>query len=449
MIAVWDGAPPRGRGGTAEVVHLAVASGVPVIHINPRAECPVEILWSGFDPFVRTRSGHDQAIRRPMSAQGIGQVLASILSPPGDLLELKQLHDFLQEKDHKFRARVEFPLLLSACGVKRFRRHHWREADCVRAIEKDWQTFDHHCAQVHGAHVTLDPAARAFCRSDRLAGYYAQTFRSGHVFNFAMMATAALIGLSAFLFPGKQLWLAMAEFLVASAVIANTLFGTRREWQRRWLDYRLLAERLRPMRSLKLLGVAAPEPPGENTDPVPVRWVDWYAETIWREMGCPTGRVSRSDVAPLVAAIREHEIDAQVHYNDHAASQSDLLDRRLGLIFNLLFVATVVVSGLLVLGLAFMPHWVGSHQDWLTLFSAGLPAIAASIFGIRSQGDFAGSSQRSQATAGKLKAISAELAGKEDDLARAADLVEQAARAMLVDLDEWRLVLKRSELEMA
>ena len=31
----------------------------------------------------------------------------------------------------------------------------------------------------------------------------------------------------------------------------------------------------------------------------------------------------------------------------------------------------------------------------------------------------------------------------------AADLVEQAARAMLVDLDEWRLVLKRSELEMA
>jgi len=27
-------------------------------------------------------------------------------------------------------------------------------------------------------------------------------------------------------------------------------------------------------------------------------------------------------------------------------------------------------------------------------------------------------------------------------------LIEQAARAMLQDLDEWRLVIKRSELEM-
>lgn len=449
LVALWDGAPPRGRGGTAEVVHMAVSSGVPVVHISPRAGEASEVLWSGFDPFVLTRTGHDRAIRRPLDRDIMDRVLGALLSPPADPVEMTHLAEFMHERDHRYRGRVEFPLLLTASGVKKFRRHHWREADCVRAIDEEWRSFESKCAQGNGADVPLILAEKAYCRSDRLAGYYAQTFRSGHVFNFTMMATAALIGLTAFLFPGKQLWLAIAEFFVASAVIINTLFGTRREWQRRWLDYRQLAERLRPIRSLKLMGIASHEPVGGNTDPIPVRWVDWYANAIWRDIGCPTGRIDRDGVIPLVRAIREHEIDSQIAYNEHAAEQADLLDRRLGIIFNLLFVATVILSGMLIVGLIFAPEWVAGHQDWLTLGSAGLPAIAASIFGIRSQGDFAGSAQRSQATAQKLKGISFHLAEQEDDLGRAADLVEQAARAMLADLDEWRLVLKRSELEMA
>jgi hypothetical protein len=35
MIAVWDAKPAKGKGGTADVVAFAVASGVPVVHINP------------------------------------------------------------------------------------------------------------------------------------------------------------------------------------------------------------------------------------------------------------------------------------------------------------------------------------------------------------------------------------------------------------------------------
>jgi hypothetical protein len=35
MIAVWDARPAKGKGGTADIVAYAVASGVPVVHINP------------------------------------------------------------------------------------------------------------------------------------------------------------------------------------------------------------------------------------------------------------------------------------------------------------------------------------------------------------------------------------------------------------------------------
>lgn len=35
LIAVWDGNPAKGKGGTADIVAYAITSGVPVVHINP------------------------------------------------------------------------------------------------------------------------------------------------------------------------------------------------------------------------------------------------------------------------------------------------------------------------------------------------------------------------------------------------------------------------------
>ena len=35
IIAVWDGNPAKGKGGTADIVAYAITYGVPVVHINP------------------------------------------------------------------------------------------------------------------------------------------------------------------------------------------------------------------------------------------------------------------------------------------------------------------------------------------------------------------------------------------------------------------------------
>jgi len=35
LIAVWDAKPAKGKGGTADIVAYAIASGVPVVHVNP------------------------------------------------------------------------------------------------------------------------------------------------------------------------------------------------------------------------------------------------------------------------------------------------------------------------------------------------------------------------------------------------------------------------------
>ena len=69
------------------------------------------------------------------------------------------------------------------------------------------------------------------------------------------------------------------------------------------------------------------------------------------------------------------------------------------------------------------------------------------MFGIRFQGDFGGDALRSMATPDTLKQIDQELRGSAN-LSRAADLTEQAARTMLSDLDEWRLVNQQRDLSV-
>jgi hypothetical protein len=81
------------------------------------------------------------------------------------------------------------------------------------------------------------------------------------------------------------------------------------------------------------------------------------------------------------------------------------------------------------------------------MISAGL-AIGTAVFGIRFQGDFGGSAVRSQSTADRLDLIVGELRSPRLGLPRTADLVEEAARAMLSDLDEWQLVNQQRDLSI-
>ena len=79
--------------------------------------------------------------------------------------------------------------------------------------------------------------------------------------------------------------------------------------------------------------------------------------------------------------------------------------------------------------------------------SAGFPALATAIFGIRFQADFGGDAIRSRSTAQALQTIGGELQIGVP-LTRAADLVEEAARLMLGHLDEWRLINQQRDLSV-
>ena len=446
LIAIWDGLPPRGRGGTGEVVQLALTRGTAIVHVPLVSDDETRILWSGFDPTVLTIA-EDESVARPLDGDHVDALLCGLLVPPPDKEELRFLRRFLRERVRRVRARIEYPLLLTAAGVRRLRARDFTSRHAEAQTRDEWRRYRAGCAEAHNISAPIDLLEESYSWADTLATHFAQTYRSGHIFNFLLGGIAVCLGLGAFMAPHLKFEEAALELLITLAIILNAIIGTRQEWHRRWLDYRQLAERLRPMRSLKLLGIAAPDPPGTETNPVPKRWIDWYAGGIWRAMGCPSGAIDRPRAGLLARAIADHEVAPQVGYHERNALQIELLDHRLEQIGMVLFAATVVVTVATLIGIGLGSNFVNTYGNWFTLVSAGFPALGTAVFGIRFQADFGGDALRSMATASTLGRIDQELR-KDVTLSRAADLAEQAARIMLADLDEWRLVNQQRDLSV-
>ena len=442
LIAIWDGEPPRGRGGTAEVVEIALLQGTPILHVPIDPIQPMRLLWSGLDPHVCTTRENCHAAAVPYGVEALEAVLDAILLPPVGPRERVFILDYYRECERRLHLRLEYPLLLALTGVRRIGLTSVRAASMDESLKSEWQAFRIACGQGHGVETAIDPLQHAYCWSDQLARHFAQTYRSGHIFNFLVGAAAVLTALAGLVLPQGKIMLAAAELAMIAAVIANTQIGVKHGWHRRWLDYRQLAERLRPMRSLKLLGVAAPRrDPNARLDQR--RWTEWYAAGMWRAMRSPSGMIR--DPARLAKALNEHELAPQIAYHHHAAHQAEALDHRLHLIGLGLFSATVIGCFVLIIGYFVASDWVAANAKIFVILSAGLPAVGTAIFGVRVQGDFAGTAQRSLSTATRLEASVAEATGA-IELTRAADVFEEAARFMLADLGEWQLSHEQREL---
>ena len=444
LIAVWDGKPPRGRGGTGDVVQLALTRGTAIVHVPLDPKSEVRLLWAAFDPTVVTVAD-DPGVSRALDRQDVDALLTGLLMPPAD--EQSFLKRFTFERLRHFRARIEYPLLLAAAGVKRFRPASYTDKYYAAQIKDEWQRYRSGCADAHNILAPIDLLEEAYSWADRLATHFAQTYRSGHIFNFVLGGVAVCLGLSAFMAPHLKFEEAAVEMLITLGIIVNAHIGTKQEWHRRWLDYRQLAERLRPMRTLKLLGIAAPDPPGTETNPISNRWIEWYAGGIWRGMGCPSGTIDRDCAARLAGAIADHEVEPQVTYHERHAEQIEKLDHRLEQVSMTLFGATLIASIATIVAYGLDLPYVNIYGNWFTLVSAGFPALGTAIFGIRFQADFGGDAVRSMATSNTLRQIDGELR-KDVTLSRAADLAEQAARIMLADLDEWQLVNQQRDLSV-
>ena len=444
LIAVWDGEQARGLGGTADVIDYGVRRSVPVIHVplDPKGE--ITVLWAGFDGLSADRLDRESAPRRPLTQEVLGDLAHTLLSPPEAAEERTAIAAFFKERMRRIRYRPEYPLLLALTGVRGLRRRDFIQDDHLTATTRDWASFRNQAATAgESGAKALDVLEPAFAWSDGLADQAAQAYRSGLVFNYVAAALSVVMALASLIVPDAKIGLQFGELVAIALLILNTSVGGRQAWHRRWLDYRYLAEQLRPLRSLKLLGAATP--PHQRSGATG-RWTDWYARAIWRQMGTPPTIPDEKALGELLGHITDEEVMSQVAYNEASAHRMHKLDHRLHLIGNLLFYATAGMGVLTLIALNIKAEVVHAHAPLLTALSAGLPTIGAAIFGIRGQGDFVGASGRAAETAENLRAAAAGLAVRPVDLTLACRSAENVAVTMLADLGEWRTAYRHRKL---
>lgn len=437
LIAVWDGSGGNGIGGTAHVVEMAIRAGVPIVQIPiNRAE--------GKLGACRLISGGDFAepITEPMdSPAAYSELVRKTLSPPvGD--DLAALSLFYAEKEQQVNLRIEYPLMLALLGIRKLSSMPWRQSS-IEEGRKD---------KLGASNDTDNSHIAAYAWANFLAIRYAQMFRSGHIMNYFLAAMAVLVALGGLLAPAIKPYLVLSELGVIGLLFLNTKVGIKGEWHRRWLQYRHLAESLRPLAYLKRTGLAGT--PFRNDYPsvgqfhtAHTDWTRWYAAAMWREMASPGGVVDDRMIEQLVREVQVEQIEPQIAYHKVNAERMEHLDHRLHSIGNLLMGIVIAACVLYLVGYVLAHDFITSMTYFFVFTTAGLPAVGAAVFGMRGHGEHLLAASRSTSTIKSLTGNKNRL-DEVSGLESVTGELEKTAEIMLDDLSEWNVAYRERTLQV-
>ncbi len=79
LLAVWDGQPAQGAGGTAEVVNEACRRRMPVIHVSTHPRTPPVLVWQRQGSATRGRSAYEAAPSRPCGPAQVAAMVSHVM----------------------------------------------------------------------------------------------------------------------------------------------------------------------------------------------------------------------------------------------------------------------------------------------------------------------------------------------------------------------------------
>jgi len=451
LIAIWDQNEAAGVGGTARVVDRAVNEGIPVVVINPARPEYAGLLWAA-DTEISPASVRHEDLQLRDALTEIRGVVDLLIAPPQTELSRSKLALYLAEKERRWNFGPWYALLLFAFSGHKLQRRDFDLPPYLASTRAQWAGYSSIVRREDGLAKAIDQILLpAFAFADNLSVHYARVYRSVYIFNYlaaAIVATLAVFGL--FLHQGEWptfVWIGeVVELFIIGAVILSWSIGRQRQWHRRWLEYRRLAECLRHMRLIALTASVGPivrpgRSPDDDTD-----WVDWYARAIRRLLPLPHQKIDPAYLQTVRTATCDAELRGQIIYHQSNASLMETLDRRMHALGLILFVATAFTLGTALV----LPQTSAMHgaKTFLIFLTIVFPIFASAFNAIRAQGDFISVARRSRQTAVRLAAIAKALSGEPLSFARLADRVETASDMMMGDLAEWQLVFRMRPLSL-
>ncbi len=441
LIAIWDGEPAAGRGGTAQIVAEALAQHVPVVWLHASESKDPCILLADESGGRQVQSlDHLKTIFDGRFSQGGGQEKDFNFS-----------HAYFAEKQPGFDPGRIFRIFRDLVARGRLRRGAWRVPNFEKSSREEWEKTVASSPELPDdtRHYLLDRLCPHYAWADGLSGYYAGALRSSSLATSLMAAFAVLVPMADYVCSRHQIDLgrfpALTEFSLIAIILAITWHGRRKRWHERWLNLRQLAELLRQYCYLAPLGcaLAAPPPPAHFRSGFDRSWVDGMFRNIARDLGLVNAQVNHayvSSVAKLIADI----LEGQVKYHERNHETMHKLSHHLHLIGTALFVATL---------LACAWHVIFGESPWLLLLATVPPAFGAAFYGIANHGEFSRTADRSLAMARELEAIqSAELskalASPHESFAALRQTAEKIASVMIAETMDWSFVFRYRTLNL-
>jgi hypothetical protein len=195
-----------------------------------------------------------------------------------------------------------------------------------------------------------------------------------------------------------------------------------------------------------------------------------------REIGLPNAQLDESYQRSLLQATLQHEVKDQIAYHRANAEAMERVDHALHTVGNVSFLFTlwmllaflVIYATHILLATPTIAAWAGGFlpvakvdavlyailaaaKAGMIVPAAGLPALGAAVSGIRAQGDFDGSRQRSERMVAELSDLERSFNTAIEHKPRledTTDMLIETARVMSEDLAAWQDLYGRKRLNL-
>jgi hypothetical protein len=422
LIAIWDGQPARGKGGTANVIGMATERQIPVICLHTER---------GDDRLISPGDDMDGAAVTP---ELLDKVVRQQLLPPW-------LSHTPEDPD------VSGSYVVSEQGGTSLLGRVWRAFEKVMTIGVNYPAVRWPDAP---RPAFADPFEQEYNRVNEPANRLAGLYRGAFLVNYTLGVCAVFLALLSYADgPRSSQWL-IGELVSITTVFALAGFLRRRRWHRRTVDCRYLAEQFRILRYIHPLGLSAPQPHlpahfqhGDTRD----SWMNWRLRARMRHTRMPSVKVTQDFLRQCHRLIRDDWVFGQINYHARNATRLHLIDERL---HRLVWLFTAVAALACVAHLVIHDHHVA---PWLTLLAAGFPAAAGACHAISTQGEFRKLAERSGAMSENLTRLEVELramdAGGGCTAASLRRSAEKVAQVMIEEVLDWQILYRKQPFNPA
>lgn len=397
LVAVWDGQPPRGRGGTAEIVQYAQDQNRPIIRV-----------WGdSFEVLNRDKNNGLDA----SALDGIDRFNCQAVTPD-------RRGAYARNLDHD----------------------HFEKPKTARDIPASVREL---------ANRRLFPY---YAQASILAKESQKRFYRAGKFIYALSAAAVGCAALGVLFPS----LAGAGFsaeLVLLIIVSFTLLQARQKHSHQgWIENRFLAERIRCGIFMAICGVE-PRPievlPYMGHSQTVNDWTVRVFDEIWDRLPPLTG-CSHGECLILNPYVREAWIGDQVNFHTRKKEREGRDRKRLAKAGNIVLLTTIVAAALhlILLWLRAGPaeesiHW--AHQG-LAFIALLFPAIAASLAGMEAHREHLRLEKRSANMGPQLERLNRQMASATDP-ERFESLLQQVDEIMLRETQDWLMLMRYVEIK--